>query len=98
MNQSVIVGVTGCYSAVTDAVTTATALTPRVTGAPGLKFQIFLARLKRLKKVRSKRGKGVYYYVWVGGPRIATDAAPGTPEFMRAYNEAIAKAKPPDTR
>jgi integrase len=54
-------------------------------------------RLKKLKKVRSKRGKGVYYYAWVGGPRIATDAAPGTPEFMQAYNEAIAKAKPPDT-
>ena len=54
-------------------------------------------RLRRLKKVRSKRGKGVYYYAWVGGPRIATDAAPGTPEFMQAYNEAIAEAKPPDT-
>jgi integrase len=54
-------------------------------------------RLKRLKKVKSKRGKGVYYYAWVGGPRIETDAAPGTPEFMLAYNEAIAKAKPPST-
>src|SRR5215471_17509367 len=31
MNQRVVVGVTGCYCVVTDAVTTATALTPRVT-------------------------------------------------------------------
>jgi hypothetical protein len=54
-------------------------------------------RLKRLKKVRSNRRRDVYYYAWLGGPRIATDAAPGTPEFMQAYNEAIAKAKPPGT-
>src|SRR5215471_12644147 len=31
MNQRVVVGVTGCYCVVTDAVTTATTLTPRVT-------------------------------------------------------------------
>jgi integrase len=29
-----------------------------------------------------------YYYAWRGGPRI--DAEPGTPEFVRLYNEAVA--------
>ena len=54
-------------------------------------------RLKGLNKVTRQRGKGVYYYAWRGGPRIDTDAAPGTPEFMQAYNEAVGKSKPPNT-
>jgi hypothetical protein len=32
-----------------------------------------------------------YWYAWKGGPRI--DAEPGTPEFMRLYNEAVAGYK-----
>jgi len=32
-----------------------------------------------------------YWYAWKGGPRI--DAEPGTPEFMRLYNEAVASYK-----
>jgi hypothetical protein len=54
-------------------------------------------KLKRLNKVTTKRGNGVYYYAWRGGPRIKTDAAPGTPAFMTAYNEAIAFTKRPFT-
>jgi integrase len=53
--------------------------------------------LKGLHKVKAARGKGVYYYAWRGGPRIKTDAEPGTPEFMAAYNEVIASAKPQPT-
>lgn len=34
-----------------------------------------------------------YYYAWKGGPRI--DEKPGTPEFVKLYNEAVAgKTKP----
>jgi integrase len=51
--------------------------------------------LKGLHAVKSKRGKGVYYYAWRGGPRIKTDSAPGTAAFMQAYNAAIASAQPP---
>jgi hypothetical protein len=43
-------------------------------------------RLKGIKKVRSK-GR-LYYYAWVGGPRI--DAQPGTPEFLKLYHDAVA--------
>lgn len=36
-----------------------------------------------------------YYYAWKGGPRI--DAEPGTPEFIKLYNEAAAgKSVRPD--
>ena len=53
-------------------------------------------RLKGILKVTGQRGKGTYYYAWRGGPRVDTDAAPGTAEFMQAYNEAIATAKRPE--
>jgi integrase len=46
-------------------------------------------RIKGIKKVRSK-GR-VYYYAWVGGPRI--DAEPGTPKFLKLYNEAVASLR-----
>jgi integrase len=46
-------------------------------------------RLRGIKKVRSK-GR-VYYYAWVGGPRI--DAQPGTPAFLKLYNEAVASLR-----
>lgn len=50
--------------------------------------------LKGLNKASRGRGKGVYWYAWRGGPRIDSDAEPGTPEFMAAYNAAVASAKP----
>lgn len=34
-----------------------------------------------------------YFYAWKGGPRI--DAIPGTPDFQRLYNEAVAIKKAP---
>lgn len=52
--------------------------------------------LKGLHTVRS-HGR-TYYYAWRGGPRILTEAKPGTPAFMAAYNEVIAQAREPDTR
>lgn len=48
-----------------------------------------------LKGIHTVRAKGrIYYYAWRGGP--ALKGLPGTPEFMRAYNEAIADRKTPD--
>ncbi len=47
--------------------------------------------LKGVHKVRRKLASGktaVYHYAWRGGPRI--DAAPGSPEFVAAYNAAHA--------
>jgi hypothetical protein len=52
-------------------------------------------KLKRLHRVESK-GR-VYYYAWRGGPRIKTDAAPGSPSFMQAYNEVVATVRAPTT-
>lgn len=49
--------------------------------------------LKGLFKVRSK-GR-TYYYAWRGGPRLQGE--PGSPEFMRSYNEAIENHRAPDT-
>lgn len=48
--------------------------------------------LKRLHQVKTRRGQGVYYYAWRGGPRVETDAAVGSPAFMAAYYEAVANA------
>ena len=45
--------------------------------------------LKGLSIVRAKGRE--YVYAWRGGPRLT--APIGTPEFMRQYNEAIAKRK-----
>jgi integrase len=53
--------------------------------------------LKGLHAVKSKRGKGLYYYAWRGGPRIETEAEPGTPAFMAAYNHAIASRPIPNS-
>lgn len=47
--------------------------------------------LKGVHRVRRKLASGetaVYHYAWRGGPRI--DAAPGSAEFVAAYNAAHA--------
>jgi integrase len=54
-----------------------------------------MVELKGLHTVRAK-GK-VYFYAWRGGPAIA-GAEPGTPEFLTAYNEAIANHRIPDKK
>ena len=47
-------------------------------------------RLKGIAKVRARFcGKTVtYHYAWRGGPRI--NAEPGTAEFLKLYNDAVA--------
>ncbi|WP_158918043.1 tyrosine-type recombinase/integrase [Caulobacter sp. S45] len=55
-----------------------------------------LVRLKGLNQVRVKRADGgitVYWYAWKGGPRLPGE--PGSPEFMAAYNLAVADRKAP---
>ena len=49
-----------------------------------------LAKLADGRKVR-------YWYAWRGGPRLKGE--PGTPEFMAAYNAAVAaRVAPPEGR
>lgn len=54
-------------------------------------------RLKGLNRVSKRLANGsrvTYYYAWKGGPRLP--GKPGDPEFIAAYNEAVAqKAKHP---
>lgn len=48
-------------------------------------------KIRGLNRVRKRLSDGVevvYYYAWKGGPRL--EGAPGSPEFMEAYSEAIA--------
>ncbi len=48
--------------------------------------------LPGVHRVRSKLASGqvaVYWYAWRGGPRLP--GKPGTPDFMAAYNAAVAK-------
>lgn len=49
-------------------------------------------KLKGIKKVTAK-GK-TYYYAWIGGPRLP--GIPGSPEFMKAYHEAVSDLRTPD--
>lgn len=51
-------------------------------------------RLRGVFKVKAK-GK-TYYYAWRGGPRLK--GAPGTPEFIASYNDAVAERRAPDQR
>jgi integrase len=49
-----------------------------------------------LKGIAKATAKGrTYYYAWRGGPRLVGE--PGSPEFMRSYNEAIESRQTPDT-
>ena len=54
-------------------------------------------RDSRALTVRQQLADGriaIYYYAWKGGP--ALPGAPGSPEFVAAYNEAVArKVAPP---
>lgn len=50
-----------------------------------------------LKGVKRKKAKGrVYYYAWDGGPRL--EGEPGSPEFIRSYEEAHARTATFDRR
>src|SRR5215470_16491826 len=48
--------------------------------------------LKGIAKVTAK-GK-TYHYAWRGGPRLRGE--PGSPEFLRSYQEAIENRRTPD--
>ncbi len=53
-------------------------------------------RLKGVNPVRKKLADGTfatYYYAWKGGPRLP--GKPGDPEFIAAYNEAVARKVQP---
>ena len=53
-------------------------------------------QLKGIHRVRWRLASGefaIYYYAWRGGPRLI--GKPGSPEFMRSYNEAVASRRLP---
>ena len=53
-------------------------------------------QLKGIHRVTWRLASGeiaTYYYAWRGGPRLIGE--PGSPEFMRSYNEAVASRKRP---
>ena len=53
--------------------------------------------LKGVHCVVTKRGRGKYWYAWRGpplGPRL--EGEPGSPEFIRSYNEAYASLRAVD--
>lgn len=53
-------------------------------------------RLKGLNRNTKRLADGTsvtYWYAWKGGPRLP--GQPGSPEFMKAYNEAVADRKTP---
>lgn len=55
-------------------------------------------RLKGLNQITKKRADGsrvTYWYAWKGGPRLP--GSPGSPEFMAAYNAAVAERRAPKT-
>ena len=52
-----------------------------------------MVELKGLHIVRSKGRE--YAYAWRGGPRVK--GIPGTPEFQKNYNEAVAQYRVPDS-
>ncbi|GGD42455.1 tyrosine-type recombinase/integrase [Aureimonas glaciei] len=55
-------------------------------------------RLKGLNSKRKTLADGsvvTYFYAWKGGPRI--EGKPGSPEFMAAYNAAVARKLPATT-
>lgn len=52
-----------------------------------------MIEMKGVHTVTSKAGKA-YFYAWRGGPRLLGE--PGSPEFMRSYDEANASRTRPD--
>ena len=53
-------------------------------------------QLKGIHRVRWRLASGefaIYYYAWRGGPRLI--GKPGSPEFMRSYNEAVGSRRLP---
>jgi integrase len=63
-------------------------------------YRTMRVRMKGLNRVKKRLANGqaiTYWYAWKGGPRLP--GKPGSPEFIDAYNQAIAqrRAPPPGT-
>jgi hypothetical protein len=57
-------------------------------------MRVRLKGLNSITKTLADGSKRTYYYAWKGGPPL--HGKPGSPEFIHAYNEAIArKVLPP---
>lgn len=57
-------------------------------------MRVRMKGINRVSKRLSDGSRVTYYYAWKGGPRLP--GKPGDPEFVAAYNEAVAqKAKQP---
>ena len=56
-------------------------------------MRVHLKGVHRVKAQLASRATQLYYYAWRGGPRI--NAEPGTPEFVRLYQEAHALLRQP---
>src|SRR5581483_2544166 len=55
-----------------------------------------VVRLKGLNRVTKRRADGsaaTYWYAWKGGPRLPGN--PGSPEFVAAFNAAVAARQAP---
>jgi integrase len=63
-----------------------------ITSLPSLMHDMTKIELKGIAKVTAK-GR-TYWYAWRGGPRLPGES--GSPEFMAAYNEALAKGRMPE--
>lgn len=55
---------------------------------------MIMVELKGIHRVINRATGAEYHYAWRGGPRLA--GAPGSPEYLRSYNEAIADRKAVD--
>ena len=70
------------------------ALKPRWTSG-STSMRIRLKGLNSVTKKLADRTRRTYWYAWKGGPPLPGE--PGTPQFMAAYNEAVARKVVPPT-
>ena len=57
-----------------------------------VKMRVRLKGINSLRKTLADGRKVTYWYAWKGGPRLPGN--PGDPEFIAAYNEAVARKVP----
>lgn len=55
--------------------------------------RVQLKGLNQITKTRADGSRVTYWYAWKGGPRLP--GKPGSPEFMAAYNAAVAERRAP---
>jgi hypothetical protein len=56
-------------------------------------MRLLLKGIHKVKKRLTSGGVNYHYYAWRGGPKLMGE--PGSPEFIRAYQEAHAAEKRP---